>query len=266
MARFGRVLTAMVTPFDADGRLRLTFEVVYGQRMSREGESAFKLWSARLFYRFINRLSEIPLPLDAGDFRLLDRKAVSVVQYDTNRVGGITVAQKINALCEAHSVPVIPHAGQMHNYHLTMSSLNCPMSEYFTMFDVEVGNELFYYIFDGEPVAQDGFLQLDDHKPGLGLTLKTEFLDEELQFAVMPLAVGRQCKSGLAAAEQWHTRIPGAAQARIQVIQALHLLLHGQYHRGKANAAVCDAGATPVGVDYIAWHREFGVPAAPVAP
>jgi L-rhamnonate dehydratase len=75
-------------------------------------------------------------------------------------------------------VPVIPHAGQMHNYHLTMSSLNCPMSEYFPMFDVEVGNELFYYIFDGEPVAENGFLQLDDDKPGLGLTLKTEYLKD----------------------------------------------------------------------------------------
>ena len=66
----------------------------------------------------------------------------------------------------------------MHNYHLTMSSVNAPMSEYFPMHDVEVGNELFYYIFDGEPVAEDGFLQLDDDKPGLGLSLKTEYLDQ----------------------------------------------------------------------------------------
>ena len=61
------------------------FEVVYGQRMSREGESAFKLWSARLFYRFINRLSEIPLPLDAGDFRLLDRRAVLALRRMSER-------------------------------------------------------------------------------------------------------------------------------------------------------------------------------------
>jgi hypothetical protein len=46
------------------------------------------------------------------------------------------------------------------------------------MFDVEVGNELFYYLFDGEPVAENGFLQLRDDVPGLGLTLKTEFLDQ----------------------------------------------------------------------------------------
>ena len=81
-------------------------------------------------------------------------------------------------MAEAWSVPVIPHAGQMHNYHLTMSTLASPMSEYFPMHDVEVGNELFYYIFDGEPVAENGFLQLDDTKPGLGLSLKTEFLDQ----------------------------------------------------------------------------------------
>jgi hypothetical protein len=59
-----------------------------------------------------------------------------------------------------------------------MSTLASPMSEYFPMHDVEVGNELFYYIFAGEPVADNGFLQLDDDKPGLGLTLKTDYLDQ----------------------------------------------------------------------------------------
>ncbi len=113
-----------------------------------------------------------------GFKQLLDKKAVSVVQYDTNRMGGITAVQKIKGLCEAYSVPVVPHAGQMHSYHLTMSTLASPMSGYFPMFDVEVGNELSYYIFDGEPVAGKGFLQLDDNKPGLGLTLKTEFLKD----------------------------------------------------------------------------------------
>ncbi len=133
-------------------------------------------------YAELNQLTSIPISGGEHEFslygfkQLLDRKAVSVVQYDTNRVGGITAAHKINALCEAYSVPVVPHAGQMHNYHLTMSTIASPMSEYFPMFDVEVGNELFYYIFDGEPVAKDGFVQLDNNTPGLGLTLKTEFL------------------------------------------------------------------------------------------
>jgi glycosyltransferase involved in cell wall biosynthesis len=54
-------------------------EVVYGLRDEREGESRFKLWTAKVFYRLINRLSETKMPLDAGDFRLLDRKVVDVI-------------------------------------------------------------------------------------------------------------------------------------------------------------------------------------------
>ena len=55
-------------------------EVVYGVRLEREGESKFKLWTAKLFYRLINRLSETRIPLDAGDFRLIDRKVVEVIK------------------------------------------------------------------------------------------------------------------------------------------------------------------------------------------
>jgi dolichol-phosphate mannosyltransferase len=55
-------------------------EVVYGIRIEREGESHFKLWTAKVFYRLINRLSETKMPLDTGDFRLLDRKVVEVIK------------------------------------------------------------------------------------------------------------------------------------------------------------------------------------------
>jgi glycosyltransferase involved in cell wall biosynthesis len=55
-------------------------EVVYGIRIERDGESRFKLWTAKVFYRLINRLSETKMPLDAGDFRLLDRKVVEVLK------------------------------------------------------------------------------------------------------------------------------------------------------------------------------------------
>lgn len=108
---------------------------------------------------------------------LIEQKAVSVLQYDTNRVGGITAAQKINAIAEAHQIPVIPHAGQAHNYHLSMANTNCPLSEYFPVFDVEVGNELFYYIFDGEAQAVDGCIQLDDSLPGLGISISDKHLE-----------------------------------------------------------------------------------------
>ena len=108
-----------------------------------------------------------------GFRQALDLKAFDIAQYDVNRVGGITAAKKIADLCEAYDVLVIPHAGQMHNYHITMSSYGAPIAEYFPKVPVEVGNELFWYIFDGEPVAENGYINLADDKPGFGLTLKT---------------------------------------------------------------------------------------------
>ena len=109
---------------------------------------------------------------------LLETRALDYIQFDTNRVGGITQARKISALAEAYSVPVIPHAGQMHNYHVVMASLNSPMAEYFPIVDVEVGNELFWYIFDGEPRAKDGFIDLDENVPGLGLSIQPRAFED----------------------------------------------------------------------------------------
>ncbi|MGE5054774.1 MAG: L-rhamnonate dehydratase [Acidobacteriota bacterium] len=102
---------------------------------------------------------------------LLQARALDYIQFDTNRVGGITQARKIAALAEAHGIPVIPHAGQMHNYHVVMASLNSPMAEYFPIVDVEVGNELFWYLFAGEPKAKDGCIDLADDVPGFGLSM-----------------------------------------------------------------------------------------------
>jgi L-alanine-DL-glutamate epimerase-like enolase superfamily enzyme len=113
-----------------------------------------------------------------GFRELLEAQALDYIQFDTNRVGGITQARKIAALAEAHSVPVIPHAGQMHNYHIVMSSLNSPMAEYFPIVDVEVGNELFWYVFQGDPKSKDGYVNLDDNTPGLGLTINEAGLEE----------------------------------------------------------------------------------------
>ena len=60
-------------------RWRDGYHVVYGLRGQRPGETTAKLWTAKLFYRLINRISEIDIPLDVGDFRLLDRKVVDVL-------------------------------------------------------------------------------------------------------------------------------------------------------------------------------------------
>ena len=50
------------------------YEVVYGKRISRKGESAFKLLTAFLFYRLMRVLTSVDVPFDAGDFRLIDRR------------------------------------------------------------------------------------------------------------------------------------------------------------------------------------------------
>lgn len=55
------------------------YDVAYGVRAERDGETAFKLWTAKLFYRCIDRLSDTRIPLDTGDFRLMDRRVVDAL-------------------------------------------------------------------------------------------------------------------------------------------------------------------------------------------
>jgi glycosyltransferase involved in cell wall biosynthesis len=57
---------------------RSGYKVVYGIRQIRDGETPFKLWTAKAFYRLINSLSDVEIPLDTGDFRLIDRVVVDV--------------------------------------------------------------------------------------------------------------------------------------------------------------------------------------------
>ncbi|MDT8716176.1 glycosyltransferase family 2 protein [Clostridium sp. 19966] len=54
------------------------YDVVYAKRKKRKGESFFKLVTAKCFYRFLHNMSDIDIPLDTGDFRLMDRKVVNV--------------------------------------------------------------------------------------------------------------------------------------------------------------------------------------------
>ena len=56
------------------------FDVVYGSRIERPGESAFKRATASGFYRVLNHLSDIPIPLDTGDFRLMSRNVVDTLR------------------------------------------------------------------------------------------------------------------------------------------------------------------------------------------
>ena len=55
------------------------YDVIYGKRKARKGESAFKLLTAKAFYSTLNKLSDVEIPKDTGDFRLVDRKVVDVI-------------------------------------------------------------------------------------------------------------------------------------------------------------------------------------------
>ncbi len=84
---------------DLIAKWREGYEVVYAIRAEREGEGWFKLVTASLFYRLISKITDVNIPLDAGDFRLLDRKVVECTQPDAGetpllarhvRLGGIS--------------------------------------------------------------------------------------------------------------------------------------------------------------------------------
>jgi polyisoprenyl-phosphate glycosyltransferase len=70
---------------DMIAKWREGYEVVYAVRAEREGESWFKLITASIFYRIIYRITDVKIPLDTGDFRLLDRKVVDVLKQMRER-------------------------------------------------------------------------------------------------------------------------------------------------------------------------------------
>jgi dolichol-phosphate mannosyltransferase len=70
---------------DLVAKWREGYEVVYAVRTEREGETWFKEFTASLFYRLIYRITDVDIPLDTGDFRLLDRKVVNVMKQMRER-------------------------------------------------------------------------------------------------------------------------------------------------------------------------------------
>lgn len=106
---------------------------------------------------------------------IIVRRAVDILQFDVNRVGGITEAIKICALAEAAGLPAVPHSNEAHNLHVIFSRARhvCPVVEYFPDVEPDTGNELFWKLFSGLPEARDGFLALGD-SPGLGIALRED--------------------------------------------------------------------------------------------
>ncbi|MGY3214353.1 enolase C-terminal domain-like protein [Mucilaginibacter sp. HD30] len=166
------------------------FNFNYSRQLLKELEPFNLRWIEEMLlpdeiHNFAKLKNYTDIPLSGGEheytrfgfYDLIKADALDIFQFDTNRVGGFTEAHKICTLAYMNGVEVIPHGGQMHNLHVVMSSFASPMAEYFPQTEIEVGNEMFWYIFDGEAVAENGKLQLDDNKPGMGLTLKTEGLE-----------------------------------------------------------------------------------------
>ena len=66
-------------------RYRAGYDVVYAVRRTRKGESGFKLFTARAFYRIIKRLTNVDIPVDTGDFRLMSRRVVEALKVARER-------------------------------------------------------------------------------------------------------------------------------------------------------------------------------------
>lgn len=65
---------------DLYAKLKEGFQVVYAKRRQRGGETLAKKWTAKLFYRLLKRITSVDIPLDTGDFRIMDRKVVNVLK------------------------------------------------------------------------------------------------------------------------------------------------------------------------------------------
>ncbi len=65
---------------DLIAKWKESYEVVYAIRTKREGETPFKLFTAKVFYRFIYRITDVDIPLDTGDFRLMDERVANVLR------------------------------------------------------------------------------------------------------------------------------------------------------------------------------------------
>ena len=83
----------------------------------------------------------------------------------------------------ASSTPVLLYREPRKNgkiYHNLPEQLNMQKSyfesqEFFPVHQVEIGNELFYYLFKGEPEPKNGFINLDDNTPGLGISINEKY-------------------------------------------------------------------------------------------
>ena len=106
-------------------------------------------------------------------------RATDILQPDINRAGGLTEGRKIAALAEVSGLPLVPHSNEAHNLALTFSQAAhvCPVVEYFPDVNPDTGNELFWRLFLGNPIASDGYISAPAG-PGMGITINDEVAEE----------------------------------------------------------------------------------------
>lgn len=114
------------------------------------------------------------------DFANLIREgSVDLIQPDFNRAGGLTEARKICAIAEEADVPVLPHSNEAHNLAVVFSQSAhvCPVVEYFPDVEPDTGNELFWKLFSGNPIAAGGRMVYEP-ATGLGVDVNEAIADD----------------------------------------------------------------------------------------
>lgn len=104
--------------------------------------------------------------------------ATDILQPDMNRAGGLTEGRKIAALAETAGLPLIPHGNDAHNLAVafTQAPTVCPIVEYFPDIEPDTGNELFWKLFEGNPITQGGAITAPQG-PGLGVRLRQDVVE-----------------------------------------------------------------------------------------
>lgn len=166
------------------------WDLEYAIRMERELRE-FRLWwiEEPLLpqdvdgYVELRRESETPIThgehsFTRQEFRtLIDAGAADILQPDANRAGGITEGRRIFALGQAAGVPMVPHSNELHNLHLAFTQPNCPFAEYFPEAAGMDRNSVFWSLFRGNPVQQDGWLAAPT-APGIGYELDEDTAEQ----------------------------------------------------------------------------------------
>ena len=106
-----------------------------------------------------------------GFRKLIQDRAVDVLQPDITWLGGLTEARRVVAMAAAYDIPVVPHGSSVYSYHLQYAFANCPLAEFITLSpNADAILPYFGGLFPDEPLPKDGFIDLPD-RPGFGVTL-----------------------------------------------------------------------------------------------